>query len=122
MWFDSHCHLKIFSDREDLENVISRATDSQVLKMITVGTSLKDWRLYANLVEKYGDQIDYTVGLHPSYVGSSWENELRTLYDYWLMNRAPVALGEIGLDFFRLPKDKRLAEEVVDFQKKKPFG
>ena len=33
------------------------------------------------------------------------------------MNRAPVALGEIGLDFFRLPKDKRLAEEVVDFQK-----
>ena len=117
MWFDSHCHLKIFSDREDLENVILRATDSRVLKMITVGTSPKDWKLYANLVEKYGDQVEYTVGLHPSYVSSTWENEIRTLSDYWSLNRAPVALGEIGLDYFRLPKDKRLASEVVDFQK-----
>tara|TARA_B100001057_G_scaffold492019_1_gene583529 strand:- start:103 stop:912 length:810 start_codon:yes stop_codon:yes gene_type:complete len=116
MWFDSHCHLKIFSDREDLENIISRATDSQVLKMITVGTSPKDWKLYANLVEKYGEKIEYTVGLHPCYVSSSWEKELRILSDYWGMNRVPVALGEIGLDFFRLPKDKRLASEVVDFQ------
>ena len=117
MWFDSHCHLKIFSDREDVENVIIRAIDSRVLKMITVGTSPKDWKLYANLVEKYGDQVEYTVGLHPSYVSSTWENEIRTLSDYWSLNRAPVALGEIGLDYFRLPKDKRLASEVVDFQK-----
>ena len=117
MWFDSHCHLKIFSDREDVENVIIRAIDSRVLKMITVGTSPKDWKLYANLVEKYDDQIEYTVGLHPSYVSSTWENEIGTLSDYWGLNRAPVALGEIGLDYFRLPKDKSLASEVVDFQK-----
>ena len=83
MWFDSHCHLEKFSDRGDLQSVLGRAYEANVLQMVTVGTQLKDWNLYAELSAKYDKQINYSVGLHPCHVNGKWKEEISTLRGYW---------------------------------------
>jgi TatD DNase family protein len=115
-WFDSHCHLQGFFEKGTLEEVLARAEELDVSKMTTVGTSPEDWELYRTLAEKYPERIFFSAGLHPSYVDSDWKTQLEGLSDFWSADPKPVALGEIGLDYFRLPKDEDKARETKDFQ------
>ena len=84
--------------------------------MVTVGTSTDDWDLYATLSKKYSSDIFYSVGLHPSYVNSSWEIQVSKLISYWQKEVKPKALGEVGLDYFRLPRDANEAQKIKKFQ------
>ena len=116
-WFDSHCHLHGFWEKGTLDEVLGRADELGVSKMTTVGTSREDWGLYRSLAEKYPERIFFSAGLHPSYVDSDWKTQLEVLPNCWSADPKPVALGEIGLDYFRLPKDEAKARETRDFQR-----
>jgi len=116
-WFDTHCHLQNFLQKQELESVLQRADDAGVGKMVTVGTSPQDWADYRNLAQTYPGRIYYSVGLHPGYVDADWAREISGLKEYWASEEAPVALGEIGLDYFRLPKDQEKAEKIIFWQK-----
>jgi TatD DNase family protein len=115
---DSHCHLDRFYHKGELENVLQQARQTGVDRMITVGTSDKDWALYAQLRKEHPGVIDYTVGLHPCSVDEGWlgqVEQLRTFFDS--DDPPPVALGEIGLDYFHLPrKDEEKAERLKETQ------
>ncbi len=87
-----------------------------VERMVTVGTDLEDWDLYEALARSHVGQIDYTVGIHPCSVNEDWESASRKIAAYWERERAPVALGEIGLDRFHLPKDESEAERAFNQQ------
>ncbi len=87
-----------------------------VERMVTVGTDLEDWDLYEELARSHVGQIDYTVGIHPCSVQEGWESASQKIAAYWGKERAPVALGEIGLDRFHLPKDESEAERVFNQQ------
>ena len=101
---DSHCHLDRFQKKEVLENTVQLAEDAGVHRMITVGTGEADWELYLKFAEQYPQKIRYTVGLHPSEVDDDWEQQVEGVPSYFHLPRnRPVALGEIGLDYFRLP-------------------
>ncbi len=114
MWFDSHCHLEVFSKSGVLEEMVSRALDAGVTRMVSIGTAPNDWKLYREHARNYEKVIKYTVGLHPSYVDEAWSASLEKLRVFWdaKLMPAPVALGEIGLDYFRLPKCRDEAEVV----------
>ena len=71
----------------------------------TVGTGLKDWVPYREMSAAHPGKIDYTVGLHPCYVDAEWNDAVTQLSTFFMPPNAPVALGEIGLDYFHLPKD-----------------
>ncbi len=116
-WFDTHCHLHSFLKTEELEAVLERTKQAGVNKMVTVGTSPEDWNDYQILSERNPDRIDYSAGLHPGYVDQNWEAKLSGLSGCWGKAKDPVALGEIGLDYFRLPKDQREAEKIIFWQK-----
>jgi TatD DNase family protein len=113
---DSHCHLKTFVQKHTLDSVLSRAKNADVEKFITVGTSIQDWDCYQSLAQNNPD-IFYSVGLHPCYVASDWVVDVEKIRYYWESNCKPVALGEIGLDYFHLPKDKKLSAENVYHQR-----
>ena len=117
-WFDSHCHLKGFWKQGVLNEVLDRADEKGVAGMVTVGTTPDDWTAYKSLVKEYPETIFYTAGLHPSYVDSAWSRQVDCLSECWSSNPKPVAVGEIGLDYFRLPKDQVEAEQIVKFQKR----
>ena len=85
--------------------------------MVTVGTCPKDWKVYEKLAQEYTERVYYSVGLHPGYVDENWMDELLSIRNFWKNDHTPVALGEIGLDYFRLPKDRAEAEKTIYFQK-----
>jgi len=112
LWIDSHCHLEKFVQQGALAALLERAAADGVGRLITVGTSMRDWNLYAQLAEQYRGQVDYTVGLHPCDVEDDWRDHVTALPTFFTNTVAPVALGEIGLDHFHLPKDADEAARV----------
>ena len=98
MFTDTHCHLasKQFTD---IEEILRRADEEKIHRIISVATTLEDSRKCVKLAEKY-PQIFATVGIHPCYVTkhSLVESikELRTLCQHPKV----VAIGETGLDYF----------------------
>ncbi len=114
---DTHTHLESFHRRGETETVLARARAAGVDALITVGTSMDDWTLYRELSELHGGYVHYTAGLHPCAVEADWATQLDALPAFWRQGLVPVALGEIGLDRFHLPKDPAAAEVVFGRQK-----
>ncbi len=113
---DSHCHLKGFKDKGELEPMLERAAKAGVQRFITVGTSPQDWVAYREMHAAYQDRIDYTVGLHPCYVDADWAAAVSQISSFFMPPHSPVAIGELGLDYFHLPKDPVQAGEMILLQ------
>jgi TatD DNase family protein len=110
---DSHCHLQGFKNKGELQPVLERARAADVHRFITVGTSPADWVAYREMHAAHAGTIDYTVGLHPCYVDEDWGAAVSQLSTFFMPPHAPVAFGEIGLDYFHLPKDPVQAGEAI---------
>ena len=114
---DSHCHLEVFVKNGQFAQVLDDAQSAGVVQMITVGTCPGDWPVYHELALKYPGRIYWTAGLHPSDVEADWQDALAGLSGQWKKNPQPVAVGEIGLDHFRLPKEPEAAQAVKQYQR-----
>ena len=116
MLIDSHCHLESFVRANMLDEVLGRAAAASVVSMICVGTEPEDWDLYRELVTSHPGRLHYTVGLHPCNVGDGWRDALAGISGWFAGGVAPVALGEIGLDYFHLPREAGALEFVKSRQ------
>jgi TatD DNase family protein len=111
---DTHTHLESFVQRGVLPETLARARDAGIEAMITIGTSPEDWELYRGLARDHPGSVYFSVGLHPCAVDASWEKALAQVENFWSMDGPrPVALGEIGLDRFHLPKDDSVAAQKI---------
>ena len=113
---DSHCHLLGFKNKGQLEPVLGRATEAGVQHFITVGTSPEDWVPYREMHAAHPGRIDYSVGLHPCYVDADWKDAVSQMSTFFMPPHRPVALGEIGLDYFHLPQEPIQAGETMILQ------
>ena len=97
MMIDTHCHINDIKYDSDVKEVISRAVESGVEKMICVGTDLKTSEKAIELADKYSE-IYATVGYHPH---ESKDAQKGYLYEFEEMSKNPkvVAIGESGLDY-----------------------
>ena len=114
---DTHTHLESFHKKGTLSNALDAAMTAGVARMITVGTDGEDWELYARMAESRPGTIDYTVGIHPTSVDDNWKSLEASIPAYFERPHPPVAIGEIGLDKFHLPKDPTDAERKLERQK-----
>jgi len=119
---DTHTHLESFARQspEVLAGILSRAREAGVEAMITIGTSPDDWARYRDLAQAQSGTgfIRHTVGLHPCSVDEAEAEALAQVEAFWTMlGPRPVALGEIGLDRFHLPKDAVEAEKIFACQR-----
>ena len=96
---DTHCHLYFKNYQGDLEDVIDRAKEAGVERILVPAIDLESSREVIDLIEKY-DFIYGAVGVHPNSA-ASWDS--KTILDLKLLAYHPkvVALGEIGLDYYR---------------------
>ncbi len=115
---DTHTHLDSFVRNGQLAGILRRAGEAGVEAMVAIGTDADDWALYRDLAREHPASVHYTVGLHPCSVDAEWESRFRQLVGFWLEQPKPVALGEVGLDRFHLPKDNAVeAERIFGWQR-----
>jgi TatD DNase family protein len=112
-FIDSHCHLFGFQKKGTLDAVLERATIAGINRFLAVGTSPLDWVPYREMSTNHPGKVDYTVGLHPCYVEPEWMDATAQISTFFMPPNPPRALGEIGLDYFHLPKDPIAAGELM---------
>jgi TatD DNase family protein len=96
---DSHAHLNLPEFNDDLQDVLNRAEENEVTRIITVGIDLKSSLKAIELAESF-PQILPTVGYHPHEAEKLSQSILNKINDLAKDDRV-IAFGEIGLDFFR---------------------
>lgn len=107
MLIDSHAHLTMPQFDTDREAVMQRARDAGLVYLITVGTDLADCEQAVALAESH-EGIAAAVGIHPHDVVAATEAAYDRLKGFGARPRV-VAIGEIGLDFYRnwSPRDEQ---------------
>lgn len=102
---DTHCHVTYAELAPQIDDVVRRAAEAGVTRMITVATTPDDARRGIELMKSH-DRIYLAAGIHPheaAKVGAAELNDLAALHrGQW--NLGPlatrlVAVGETGLDF-----------------------
>ena len=101
MFIETHAHLDYPDFANDLDDVLRRATEAGVTRIITIGTSVESSRRAIDLAKKHSN-IYAVIGVHPTYAHEGEEDVVAPLRE---LAKSPgvVAIGEIGLDYHRLP-------------------
>ena len=100
---DTHCHLDAREFDTDRDAVVAAAREAGVTTLILPSVEVSGFPAVRACCQRYpGCHPAY--GIHPLYVGATREDDLHTLRQ-WLRDEIsgehpPVAVGEIGLDFF----------------------
>jgi TatD DNase family protein len=111
MLIETHAHLDYPDFANDLEDVIRRAADAEVMRIITIGTSVESSRRAIDLAEKY-PAVYAAIGVHPTYVEEAEDDVITPLREL-AKNPRVVAIGETGLDYRQLPSEKVAKEKQV---------
>jgi TatD DNase family protein len=96
---DSHAHLASSAFRKDREAVIERARDAGVEAIIEVGTDLAASKAAVGLAREW-DLVYAAVGIHPHSADGADADVLAEIEDL-AQEPKVVAIGEIGLDYYR---------------------
>lgn len=114
MIIDTHCHLDDARFRDDVDTVIQKAYEQGVQGIIIPGADIDDLGYAQELAHRY-EHIYFAAGIHPYHHEQYDEKILRT----FLKDEKCIAVGECGLDYFRLPEDteekhaeKQIQQEV----------
>ena len=105
---DSHCHLDFPDFDAERPEVIARALDAGVTRMVTICTRLKNEPTVRAIAEKY-EPVFYAAGTHPM---SAAEEPLATVDQLVSMSAHPkfVGIGETGLDYHYTADSKEVQQ------------
>ncbi|OGY78590.1 MAG: hypothetical protein A3B74_04380 [Candidatus Kerfeldbacteria bacterium RIFCSPHIGHO2_02_FULL_42_14] len=109
-FFDVHTHVNFQAFEQDAEKVIDEAFAAKTW-MINVGTQHATSHRALDLAQKYDEGVWASVGLHPTHVEKNYFNEQA----FRKLAKEPkvVAIGETGLDYFRLEKNSHKLQEII---------
>lgn len=108
MYIDTHCHLDGEEFCDDLAAVVQRAREAGCARTFVPAIDLKSCYSVADVCRRYPDFCSPMYGLHPEEVRVDWHDQLRTIRTL-LQTRlssegpegeAPIAIGEVGLDYY----------------------
>ena len=103
MIIDTHCHLDDERYKDDLDKVIKRAREHDVKGFVIPGADIKDLPRAKEIAYRY-DDIYFAAGVHPYNLDGFDEKILRE----YLEDERCIAVGECGLDYFRIDKENAL--------------
>jgi TatD DNase family protein len=125
MYIDTHAHVNFSAFRDDTDEVIARALDGDV-DVILVGAEYKSSKRAIDIANRYEKRVYAAVGLHPIHLRDSIEKNFngqeiavkREEFNYDAYEKLAkfekvVAIGEIGLDYFRFD----LSEDIEELKK-----
>jgi len=98
---DTHCHLYLEAFNNDLKSVLQNAREANVNRLLIPGIDLQTSKAAIELAKKYPHHIYSAVGIHPNSASGIKSDEIYKIKILLENNSKIVAVGEIGLDFFR---------------------
>lgn len=101
MLIDTHAHLDYPDYEQDLGEVLARARDAGVTRVLTIGTGVASSRRAVELAERH-PEVYAVVGVHPCHAGEEDAGFPQAITELTKHPRV-VAIGETGLDYHRLP-------------------
>jgi TatD DNase family protein len=112
MFIDSHCHLDGPRFASDREQVITRAHEAGVVKMLAVGTGDRPGTLdCAVKIAEEHDFICATIGIHPHEAKLATDADFAQL-EQLTQNKKVIAWGEIGLDYYYDHSPREIQQKV----------
>lgn len=98
MLIDTHCHLDFDRFDDDRAEVLDRAAEFEVLRIIVPALDLHNCQAVLELTEQY-DQVFAAVGVHPNS-SAQWQDDWIHKVRDFARHEKVVAIGEIGLDYY----------------------
>jgi len=107
-FIDTHCHLDGEEFAADCTEVVTRAREAGVAKVLVPGIDLKSCQTVLDLCRQYPDYCYPMFGLHPEEVRADWKDVLAQIREVFpaplrggVRGGVPIiAIGEVGLDFY----------------------
>ena len=97
-YIDTHCHLDGEEFHADRDAVVQRAREAGCTGILLPAIDLKSCRAVLDTCRQYPDYCYPMLGLHPEEVRADWREVLAGIWS--LMDANPLAVGEVGLDFY----------------------
>ena len=113
MIIDTHIHLDDERYREDLDAVLDRAREGGVKRFIIPGADASTLKRAVEIAQTYED-VYFSVGIHPYDIEKFNEKD----FSDYMNHEKCLAVGECGLDYFRLEGDDESKEKEKNEQKK----
>lgn len=111
---DTHCHLDLEIFDSDRESLIERCVQLGINRIIVPGIESNSWDNLISICQNH-DNLLPALGLHPVFINSHTIEDITKLEQ--LINDAkPVAIGEIGLDFYISDTDRDKQIEYFNLQ------
>ncbi|MFH1187676.1 MAG: TatD family hydrolase [bacterium] len=118
--FDTHAHLNFNIFKDDRDEIIKNCLDKNIW-VINVGSQYDTSKTAAQMAEKYKEGIYAAIGIHPIHLSQTEVDEEEIFFksreerfdrDKYknILNNKVVAIGEIGLDYFHIPKERNFNE------------
>ena len=100
MYIDTHAHLYSEKFKDDIDDIISRALDSKVNKILMPNIDLESIKGMHVLADKYTDMCYPMMGLHPCSVDKNYKDVLGQMRSYLDSKRKYYGIGETGIDLY----------------------
>lgn len=107
---DTHCHLDFRLFDSDRSEVLTRCAEAGIAHLLNPGIDLVTSQMAINLADQH-PQIYAAVGVHPND-GGGWNAETIDRLRAMAQHPKVVAVGEIGLDFYRNQTEKTLQVRI----------
>lgn len=114
MLIDSHCHLDVPEFEPDRASVLERAVAGGVGALVVPGVRRADFAAQKAVCDE-SVALHAAYGLHPVYLDEHRPHDVQALGD-WLEREQPVAVGEIGLDWFVETLDRERQQALFEAQ------
>lgn len=114
MLIDTHCHLDAAEFDADRDDIAQQAINVGIAKIVIPAVACGNFDAVITLCNQHKN-CAYALGIHPMYVASATTDDLEILRKYVKQNN-PVAIGEIGLDYFSIDPHKADYQQLKDLQ------
>lgn len=112
--FDTHCHLDVEAFAADRKAVLARARAGGVSRLVIPGIDTAGWQRLVDLCREEPGLYP-ALGLHPVYLEQHRSEDIDAL-DEWVTKHQPIAIGEIGLDFYIKELDRERQQQLFEAQ------
>jgi TatD DNase family protein len=111
---DTHCHIDVEEFAADREAVLARSRLAGVTRLVVPAVMAQGWRHLLDLCRREQGLLP-ALGLHPVYLDRHHDADVEALAD-WVARERPIAVGEIGLDFFVTELDRQRQQRLFEAQ------